>query len=437
MLIRINFVISAIVYYSWWARLCRAQGNSNTSTGPCGGNGVCGAFGSCNAQDSPICSCLPGFTAQNRQEWDSGNWSSGCQRRASLNCHNGTTNDGFLKLQSMKISGYSARFSGPKDQCEARCLRNCSCLAYAFDSGIGCMFWSIALIDVQEFSTGSGSDLYVRVSLSDLDKKDSKKIIIILVVVGFVVISICTYFCWKWIARRGKRKTIELGNARDNSPEDAPSQVNLEDLPLFKFEVLANATNNFSEANWLGKGGFGPVYMIRPISLSASQLKNGLQISFPCSGYMAPEYAMEGRFSEKSDIFSIGVLILEIATGRRNTSFYPKEGSLNLLGHVWTAWNEDNAATLIDPRVSSSSNQAEVTRCMHIGLLCVQELPKDRPSVSAVLSMLSSETIELPEPKQSAFSIKSSRSDTGASSSQQSKSSASMNNITLTMVDGR
>ncbi|KAH6792845.1 hypothetical protein C2S52_003322 [Perilla frutescens var. hirtella] len=356
MLIRINFVISAIVYYSWWARLCRAQGNSNTSTGPCGGNGVCGAFGSCNAQDSPICSCLPGFTAQNRQEWDSGNWSSGCQRRASLNCHNGTTNDGFLKLQSMKISGYSARFSGPKDQCEARCLRNCSCLAYAFDSGIGCMFWSIALIDVQEFSTGSGSDLYVRVSLSDLDKKDSKKIIIILVVVGFVVISICTYFCWKWIARRGKRKTIELGNARDNSPEDAPSQG-----------ILVN-----------------------------------------------------GR---------------EIAVKRLSTA--SGQGMQEFMNEVWTAWNEDNAATLIDPRVSSSSNQAEVTRCMHIGLLCVQELPKDRPSVSAVLSMLSSETIELPEPKQSAFSIKSSRSDTGASSSQQSKSSASMNNITLTMVDGR
>lgn len=76
-------------------------------------------------------------------------------------------------------------------------------------------------------------------------------------------------------------------------------------------------------------------------------------------------------------------------------------------------------------------------RCIHLGLLCVQELPKDRPSVSAVLSMLSSETVELPEPQQSAFSIKSSRSDTGASSSQQGKSSASLNNVTLTMVDGR
>lgn len=49
---------------------------------------------------------------------------------------------------------------------------------------------------------------------------------------------------------------------------------------------------------------------------------------------MAPEYAIEGRFSEKSDVFSFGVVILEIACGRRNTSFYHEEGALNLLGHV-------------------------------------------------------------------------------------------------------
>lgn len=55
--------------------------------------------------------------------------------------------------------------------------------------------------------------------------------------------------------------------------------------------------------------------------------------NFPCSGYMAPEYALEGRFSEKSDVFSFGVMMLEIATGTRNISFH-EEGSLSLLGHV-------------------------------------------------------------------------------------------------------
>ena len=52
------------------------------------------------------------------------------------------------------------------------------------------------------------------------------------------------------------------------------------------------------------------------------------------SGYMSPEYAMEGRFSEKSDVFSFGVLLLEILSGRRNSSFYRDEESISLLGFV-------------------------------------------------------------------------------------------------------
>ena len=53
-----------------------------------------------------------------------------------------------------------------------------------------------------------------------------------------------------------------------------------------------------------------------------------------CSGYMSPEYAMEGRFSEKSDVFSFGVLLLEIVSGRRNTSFQYDDQYMSLLGYV-------------------------------------------------------------------------------------------------------
>jgi len=49
---------------------------------------------------------------------------------------------------------------------------------------------------------------------------------------------------------------------------------------------------------------------------------------------MAPEYAMEGRFSEKSDVFSFGVVLLEIVSGRQNTSFNEEDQSLSLLGLV-------------------------------------------------------------------------------------------------------
>ncbi|KAF5815621.1 putative protein kinase RLK-Pelle-DLSV family [Helianthus annuus] len=51
-------------------------------------------------------------------------------------------------------------------------------------------------------------------------------------------------------------------------------------------------------------------------------------------GYMSPEYAMEGTFSMKSDIFSFGVLILEIISGRRNSSFVHLDRTYNLIGYV-------------------------------------------------------------------------------------------------------
>ncbi|KAG6419121.1 hypothetical protein SASPL_121332 [Salvia splendens] len=348
------------------------------------------------------------------------------------------------------------------------------------------------LIDVQKVST-LGSDLYIRLSQSEFvaaagQKKGFQKIFIVLPIVGFLVLCVCTYFCWKWIARRrGKRDTVELGNVPVSgsfytSTPDVSSRVNLEDIPLFKFEELANATDNFSEANRLGKGGFGSVYkwkrncsqeavtasgqgmqefMNEVTLISKLQHKNLVRLLGCCAedrekmlvyeylpnksleffvfdsrlriihrdlkpsnilldndwnpkisdfgmarifeakqdhvstvrvvgtyGYMAPEYAMEGRFSEKSDTFSFGVLVLEIATGRRNTRFYPKEGSLNLLGHIWTARNENSVADLmIQEYWVQVTGQIEV--------------------------------IELPEPKQSTFSTKSSCPDTGSSYSQQ------------------
>ena len=51
-------------------------------------------------------------------------------------------------------------------------------------------------------------------------------------------------------------------------------------------------------------------------------------------GYMSPEYAMGGIFSEKSDVFSFGVLILEIVSGEKNTNFYYYDQHLSLIAYV-------------------------------------------------------------------------------------------------------
>ncbi|GAY67814.1 hypothetical protein CUMW_259510 [Citrus unshiu] len=122
-------------------------------------------------------------------------------------------------------------------------------------------------------------------------------------------------------------------------------------------------------------------------------------------GYMAPEYAMEGLFSVKSDVFSFGVLLLEIISGRKNTRFYLYEQGQSLLTYTWKLWCEGNAQGLVDPVLKQSFILEELLKRIHIGLLCVQEDPADRPTMSLVVVMLATDTITLPQPTQPAFSV--------------------------------
>ncbi|XP_027913768.1 cysteine-rich receptor-like protein kinase 15 isoform X3 [Vigna unguiculata] len=122
-------------------------------------------------------------------------------------------------------------------------------------------------------------------------------------------------------------------------------------------------------------------------------------------GYMAPEYAMEGLFSVKSDVFSFGVILLEIISGKRNSGFYQTELAPTLLAYAWRVWNEGKALDFVDPVLLESCPASEVVRCMHIGLLCVQENPEHRPTMSTVMLLQGSESVVLPQPKQPAFSL--------------------------------
>ncbi|PKI63057.1 hypothetical protein CRG98_016544 [Punica granatum] len=95
---------------------------------------------------------------------------------------------------------------------------------------------------------------------------------------------------------------------------------------------------------------------------------------------MSPEYVVDGIFSIKSDVFSFGVLVLEIVCGKRNREFNHPDHNFNLLGHTWNLWVKEKAQELIDERMEDSFPLAEVTRCIQVGLLCVQNAPKiDRP----------------------------------------------------------
>ncbi|KAL8128382.1 hypothetical protein AgCh_015100 [Apium graveolens] len=140
-------------------------------------------------------------------------------------------------------------------------------------------------------------------------------------------------------------------------------------------------------------------------------------------GYMPPEYAIDGLFSTKSDVYSFGVLLLEIISGKKNRGFHHPDHNLNLVGHTWRSYNEDNLLDIADKVILDSSNEHEVFRVIEIGLLCVQEYPEDRPNMSSVVLMLSSK-IALPTPKKPGFySERRKPNDTTSSSTNHTSSS--------------
>ncbi|CAL5335837.1 unnamed protein product [Camellia sinensis] len=161
-------------------------------------------------------------------------------------------------------------------------------------------------------------------------------------------------------------------------------------------------------------------------------------------GCMSPEYAIDGLFSIKSDVFSFGVLVLDIVNGKKNKGFLssraqpqPTWPCTGILGRNLTAWRlykEGKSLELIDEALWDSCYQIEMLRSIHVGVLCVQESLKDRPSMSSVVLMLGSEAA-LPQAKQPGFFTARNILRTGSSSSKEATTTG--NEITSTMLSAR
>ncbi|GMI72902.1 cysteine-rich RLK (RECEPTOR-like protein kinase) 29 [Hibiscus trionum] len=127
---------------------------------------------------------------------------------------------------------------------------------------------------------------------------------------------------------------------------------------------------------------------------------------FGMFGYMAPEYVINGQFSVKSDVFSFGVLLLEIISGQKNNCFRHGEDEEYILSYAWKSWKEGTALNLVDPTLADGS-RTEIMRCIHIALLCVQENIAARPTMASIALMLNSFSTTLEVPSQPAFFMQS------------------------------
>ncbi|KAK4285885.1 hypothetical protein QN277_002517 [Acacia crassicarpa] len=116
------------------------------------------------------------------------------------------------------------------------------------------------------------------------------------------------------------------------------------------------------------------------------------------AGYLAPEYAIRSQVTRRSDIYSFGVLLLEIVSGRCNTNRRLPAEEHYLVPKAWTMYENGELEKLVDALLEDDFNIEEACRFCKIGLLCTQDSPQLRPSMSSVLGMLKSE-IDVDEKK--------------------------------------
>ncbi|KAK9064410.1 hypothetical protein SSX86_015792 [Deinandra increscens subsp. villosa] len=218
--------------------------------------GSCGAFGVCNSYILPACSCLTDFEPRSQSDWDLGSFSGGCVRKTVLDCTDKTQKPVFISsyVEKISISSFPENEALPLDESECRssCLDYCICNAYTFISNI-CHHWNLENVNnisPMLFSNDSNLDtIYIKISSSD-HRKSYTKVLVAGIVSGCLGLVFLCSIAFIFYRRMKSRDRGVL------SEEDRKGL----DVPFFEFKRILSATENFSLANKLGQGGFGPVY---------------------------------------------------------------------------------------------------------------------------------------------------------------------------------
>ncbi|XP_048327462.2 G-type lectin S-receptor-like serine/threonine-protein kinase At2g19130 isoform X2 [Ziziphus jujuba] len=475
----------------------------------CAVYGFCGAYGVCNGNNFPFCSCLIGFEAKLPRDRSLKDYSGGCQRKTELQCgDNGLANgdkDRFTKIPSMVLSGYKNSLQIRNiAACESTCLGDCSCTAYAYDNSSSCLIWSGDLLNLKQVTADDrkGETLYIRLAASEFPS--SKKIVSVKKIITYVssaaafavVLGLIVF-----VILRRRKKIVGMGKAVDDS------------LVVFEYRYLQNATKNFSKK--LGGGGFGSVFkgtlpdstviavkQLESISQGEKQFRaevstigiiqhvNLVRLRGFCSrgtkkllvydympngsldshlfetknlkvlnwetrykialgtarglyylhekcreciihcdikpdnvlldaefcpkladfglaklvgrdfsrvlttirgtrGYLAPEWISGLPITAKADVYSFGMLLFEIISGRRNSKYYVEDEVSFFPIFVATVIIEGgDVVSLLDPRLEGKVDAEELIRVCRLACWCIQYEETQRPSMGQIVQIL-------------------------------------------------
>ncbi|KAH0671924.1 hypothetical protein KY284_023011 [Solanum tuberosum] len=209
------------------------------------------------------------------KDWKLSSFSSGCMRKTSLNCGDFGEKDRFWMYKNMRLPTNNESLGvGNEVECESGCLEDCDCAGYAYGSGnIGCLIWKREMLNLQQLSQDNvnGSTIYVRLAASEFSsnqdqKQTSTKLKIAIpigVIAALLILSCFTYIYYRK-RRNSKVKESTTKFHRQNTKGEGLELIDIQDddieVPFFSFESILVATDDFSEQNKLGQGGFGPVY---------------------------------------------------------------------------------------------------------------------------------------------------------------------------------